>query len=286
MTIDQYIRDPAPAPSLSASIAHLLLSKSPRHAWLAHPRLNPQWAPEEVAHMELGTIAHAILLEGDHSRISVIDAPDWRTNDARAARDDARARGKLPILQIKMLAVERMVEAARKAMEAAPEIRDATRVDAGKPEQTIVWQDGDVWLRCRPDWLTNDGRLAIDYKTTGASAEPDAFGRGPLLSMGYDVQAGFGLRGVRATKKPRDCSFVFMVQETEPPYAVSFVGLSPEFEAFAAQKVKAAIAVWKFCVQTDTWPSYPSRVCWAEPPAWAVTRWSEAHAVSGTVDEL
>lgn len=283
MTLADYIRDPAPKPSLSASIAHILLSQSPRHAWLAHPRLNPQWTPEEAENMDLGTIAHAKLLEGDESRVVIVEAADWRTNLAKAARDDARALGKLPILRHKFAAVEEMVAAARKAISEAPEIAKAFA--EGAPEQTLVWQDGSVYCRCRPDWLTHDGRLAIDYKTTGASAEPDSWGRGPLLSMGYDIQAGFGLRGIKALHKPRGCSFVFMVQETEPPYAVSFVGLSPEFEAFADQKVRRAIEAWNFCLETDTWPSYPSRICWADPPAWAVTRWEETH-VGGGIEEL
>jgi len=283
-TLAEYVADPAPAPSLSASIAHLLLSRSPRHAWLAHPRLNPQWAPEEAENMDIGTIAHAMLLEGDKSRVVVIDAPDWRTNLAKAGRDAAREIGKLPILRHKMEGVEAMVEAARKAIKNAPEIAKAFA--DGKPEQTLVWQDGEVYCRCRPDWLTDDGRLAIDYKTTQASAEPDAWGRGPMLSVGYDVQAGFGLRGIKALRKPRDCSFVFMVQEVEPPYAVSFVGLSPIFEDFVDRKVGAALEVWKFCLQTDTWPSYPSRIAWADPPPWALTRWEEKHAVGGGVEDL
>ncbi|HEY4658430.1 MAG TPA: hypothetical protein VIH11_02865, partial [Gemmatimonadaceae bacterium] len=79
-----------------------------------------------------------------------------------------------------------------------------------------------------------------------------------------------------------DASFVFMVQETDPPYAVSFVGLSPEWEAFADQKLRHALALWRHCVETDRWPSYPSRVCWAEPPAWAVTQFVARVPVLGS----
>src|SRR5262245_50563917 len=60
----EYLADPCPAPSLSASIAHILLSQSPRHAWEAHPRLNPHYEPEEAEAFDLGTAAHAYLLEG------------------------------------------------------------------------------------------------------------------------------------------------------------------------------------------------------------------------------
>ena len=35
LSLEEYIRDPAPTPSLSASIAHLLLTRSAAHAQLA-----------------------------------------------------------------------------------------------------------------------------------------------------------------------------------------------------------------------------------------------------------
>src|SRR3990167_3196210 len=91
MTLHEYIRDPAPEPSLSASVAHLLLTRSARHAWLAHPRLNPAWAPEATEQTDLGTLEHALLLEQDDSRLVVVEADDWRAKAARLARDEARA---------------------------------------------------------------------------------------------------------------------------------------------------------------------------------------------------
>lgn len=279
MTIQEYVRDPAPSPSLSASVAHLLLTKSPRHAWLAHPRLNPHWEPESTAQQDFGTIAHALLLESDASRIVVVNEKDWRKDVAKAARDTARAEGKLPILRDDLAIVEAMVHAAKAKTRETPEIH-AAFLD-GTPEQTIIWREGDLHCRCRPDWQTNDHRLLIDYKTTTASAEPDAWSRGQMLSMGYDLQAAFGLRAVRSLYKPRDASFVFMVQETDPPYAVSFVGLHPEFEDFANRRMMTALEEWGHCLQTDTWPGYPSRVSWVMPPPWAVTQWDEKHAIEG-----
>ena len=285
MTLDEYIRDPAPAPSLSASIAHKLLTRSARHAWLAHPRLNPTWLPDEpTPESDLGTAIHAMLLEDNHSRISVVEAPDWRKRDAQLARDDARACGLVPLLVHRYQEARVVVEAAKRAITNAPEIKKA--FDGGLIERTMMWDEDGYWSRCRPDLVTADYRLAIDLKTTSGSAEPEAWTRGQLLMMGYDVQGAFGLRALRMLHKPRDCSFVFMVVETEPPYAVSFIGLSPEFEAFAESKRASAFERWKFYMSTDTWPSYPSRIAWAEPPPWAVTRWDEKRLVGGGVEDL
>lgn len=42
-----YHADPCAAPSLSSSIAKVLLFKSPLHARYCHPKLNPQHQSEE-----------------------------------------------------------------------------------------------------------------------------------------------------------------------------------------------------------------------------------------------
>ena len=42
---DAYHADPCPGPSLSSSVAKLMLDRSPLHAWHAHPRLNPNFEP-------------------------------------------------------------------------------------------------------------------------------------------------------------------------------------------------------------------------------------------------
>jgi hypothetical protein len=273
-----YVRDPAPTPSLSASLAHTLLSRSPRHAFYESPRLNPEWQPDDSEAADLGTIVHAVLLEEDRSRIVVVDAPDWRSKDSRAARDAARQAGKLPVLRDRMVDVENCVAAARQAI-AKSELAEVFAAGA-KPEVSLFWQEDDIWCRARPDWLSDDRRVALDVKTTSGSAEPNAWARGPLLANGYDLQGAHALRGISALEHPRGVSFVFVVVETHPPYGVSFVGLSPAFLAFAEAKLASARAIWRECVQTNRWPSYPMRVCWAEPPAWVTMQWEERQAAA------
>ncbi|MCZ7538275.1 MAG: PD-(D/E)XK nuclease-like domain-containing protein [Acidimicrobiia bacterium] len=72
----------------------------------------------------------------------------------------------------------------------------------GKPEQTIVWEDGGATCRARIDWLHTDGTAIDDYKTTSKSADPESFTR-TLFSMGYDVQAAFYLRGLEGDQRGR-----------------------------------------------------------------------------------
>src|SRR6266446_5889204 len=71
-------------------------------------------------------------------------------------------------------------------------------IQHGVPEQCLIWQERNgIWCRARPDWLRTDHRLVADYKTT-TNAAPDAWIRSQLFGLGYDIQAAFYLRGLRA----------------------------------------------------------------------------------------
>jgi hypothetical protein len=272
MTAEQYHSDPAPTPSLSSSIARLLITASPRHAWCAHPKLNPGFQSEDdETKFDLGTAAHAYLLEGaDH--FTVIDAPDWRTKAAKEARDVARKAGRLPLLRERWADVVGMAEAARDQLAAYQE--SPRPFTGGAAEQTLLWQEGGIWCRARLDWLHEGHRVIDDLKSTGGSAHPDVWIRNHLFSTGFDVQAAFYLRGLKAVTGQR-ATFRFVVIEDTPPYALSVVALGPEALELAERKVAHAIEVWRHCVETNTWPAYPARTCFAEVPAWESARWLE-----------
>ena len=265
--LTDYIADPAPEPSLSASIASVLIGQSPLHAFVQHPRLNPGGLREESTKADIGTIAHGMLLENDESRIVIIDADDWRTKAAKEARDAAYEAGKVPMLAKQERPIRKMVEEARKAIQNS-ELAEAWA--NGKAEQTLVWKEGEIWLRSRPDFLTNAHDLIIDYKTTTGSAEPNSWMR-TALGNGNDLQAVLGLRGLRKLTGAKCPQFVFMVQEQDAPYAVSFVGLDPVFLEMSEHKLERAIQLWSDCTLTNAWPGYPSRICWMSPPAWVYT---------------
>src|SRR5690606_29585641 len=111
MDADTYYADPCPEPSLSQSIAHVLLAKSPLHAWLQHPRLGGK-ARAATKAMDEGSLVHALLL-GQDDQIVEVDADSWRTNAAKEQRDAARAEGKIPVLAGELDDVRTAVNAIR-----------------------------------------------------------------------------------------------------------------------------------------------------------------------------
>jgi hypothetical protein len=216
-----YHDDPCEQPSLSASIAAILCTQTPAHAWVAHPRLNPHFERHEEQKFDVGTAAHSLLLEGE-SAVRVVYADDWRTKEAKELRDEARAHNQIPLLEKHWAAVQAMAAAVRTQLE---------RVDAvpplftdGKPEQTLVWEEAGVTCRARLDWLRDDYQAADDLKTTSRTANPEQWARS-LFGSGRDVQAAFYRRGIRAVTGV-DADFRYCIVETYPPFALSVVSLA------------------------------------------------------------
>lgn len=269
ISFEEYLKDPCPEPSLTRSTIKALINDTPRKAFLQHPRLNPQHEEKPSEKFDIGTAAHAFFLEGEDV-VKVIDAADWRTNKAKEERDAARETGKVPLLVGQYLEVLAMVGEANAAL-FEWEGREIL-LASGDSEQTYIWQERNgVWCRVRPDWISKDRTLAIDYKSTSMSANPHTLSR-RISEMGYDIQESFYRRGIAAIEgtPPR---FVFLFQETESPYLCSFVDLSSEFSDMGDQKVNYGIDLWKKCVSTGQWPGYPLRTCCVDAPPWALASW-------------
>lgn len=259
-------------PTLSNSVAKVLIASSPAHARAQHPRLNPQLERKDEKKFDLGTAAHALLLEGRDDAIAVVDADDWRTNAAKAARAEAYLEGRTPLLAKHWDEVQAMVAAAR------AQLRCFTPMpfSDGKAERTLVWDEDGVLCRARIDWLRDDLAGIDDYKTTGASAAPEAWGK-TMFGFGGDMQVAFYTRGLRALTG-RQPTFRFIVQELAAPYAVGVFSLSPDALAIADAKVEYAIHTWRQCMKTNVWPAYPEQVCYLPAPPWAEMQWLDRAA--------
>jgi hypothetical protein len=274
VSADAYHADQvADVPTLSASIAKILLAESPAHAWAAHPHLNPDYVPVHKPEFDIGTAVHRLFLEPkEESKIVVVLADSWRTKAAQEQRDEARDLGYLPLLEKDMIAVEHMVEQLRLRVadiEAEPPIFGGP----GFAEQTLVWNEDGVACRSRIDWMHQDYTAIDDLKTTSVSANPQKWAR-QLYSMNYDVQAQFYERAVTAlaaTQSPRFVTPVYRLAiiEKQPPYALTVMQLSPAGRVLANAKVDRALLLWKRCLESGVWPGYPQTVATAEPPAWA-----------------
>lgn len=266
-----YHADPCPAPSMSAHDAQTILTRSPRHAWHAHPRLNPEReADEPTSQQEEGLALHALILE-QRDMVDPVDAEDWRKGVARDARQAIRAAGRIPILRHRWDELLASAMALRVAL-SKHELGDFI-ARPGAAEQTMLWQEeteaGPLWCRSRVDWLCHDMPVLIDLKTTEGSADPEAWSR-TALRDGLPLRVVHYLRGARAVGLPRahHARYLLVVMERSAPFGVSVLELSPALLAMGEEQHEAARNLWAACLRDGDWPSYPGMVATVEAPGW------------------
>ena len=273
----EYHGDPCPAPSLSSSVTKILKQQTPGHAWWSHPRLNKSKALEveqsTKAQMAGSVLHHLILGQGKPYR--VLPFKDFRTNDAKAARDKALAENEVPVLEADMHAAEVTANTIRGRI-AKSSLADI--FSDGDAEVTGVWQeDNGVWCRMRLDWLPASalagGHIVVpDLKTTGQSAHPAEWQRS-LFDFGGDIQAAFYERGLRKLiPNVRSVEFPFVVIEQEKPNAMSLCKVGNEALEHAHDTVALAIQTWGELLKKGTnlehWPFYDDEVVALDAPIW------------------
>jgi hypothetical protein len=270
MSLEDYLADPAPEPSLNHSSAVPLLHQSAQHAAYAHPKLNPEGITRVTNdHFDLGTVVHELVLEGE-DRIWEVQAPDWKTKAAKQQREEARAAGMIPLLTGQIGRARAMAAAITRQVDAFP---DPVPLRNGLAERVVIWREGAIWCRARIDFLHTDFQTIDDLKTSGESAHPADWSRS-LFDKGLDLQVAFHCRGVQQITGVRP-DFRFLVVEDEPPYALSLIGLAPEALDFAEHRMLTAIELWARGLRTGEWPGYARRPAYADVPPFVQTRWTD-----------
>lgn len=260
--------------AFSAGLAHTILTRSPLHAWIESP-WNPDRKQDNNKASDIGSIAHDVLLEGGTGLIERVDPndypaektgniPDGWTNKAiRAARDSARAAGKIPLFPEDVDAVTAMVGEAKEFV-ARSEL--AGIFDNGAPELTAVWDDDGLLCKARPDWSSGDNSVWLHVKTTKRSVHPIPFER-LCINMGYDISLMFYARAI----KPEPRQFILAIEQDEP-YACKLFALTPAQMAISAARVQRAMQTWAACIRADRFPAYSGEVHYIEPSPWQLAQ--------------
>lgn len=267
-TADEYHADATgdPRPSLSASCATTIVTRSPFHAYVEHPRLGA-FKRTSTDRQDLGSLIHRLVL-GNGADVVGVDADDWRTKAAKEEREAIRAAGKIPVLLGKLQAAEEMVEAIRCQLDGFGISLD------GQSEGAAVWEEesshGPVLCRGMMDHLIIDEGRIYDLKTTEC-AHPSAIQR-CMVSRGSDIQFAAYTSAVRALRPElagRE-DFVFIYVETEYPYAMTPVRPNGAMREMGAARWRRAVETWGSCLMRDTWPGYATAILDIEPPGWAL----------------
>lgn len=274
MAAADYFADPCPEPSLTQSIAKVLIERSPAHARAQHPRLRARVeddAPPEPysAAKAIGDAAHRLMIgRGKVLGVGHFDA--WTTKEAKKYKADALAAGWTPILEKHFQRAETLVESARAQIDAAG-WKAAFRLGDG--EVVIAWQEDGLWFRSMIDWLS-DTRNVFDYKTTGLSVAPHAIPK-LMVDAGWDVQAAFIERGLDVLDPDGRGKriFRFIAQENEEPFALTPVELTEAVLTMGRKKVQFAVDRWRASMTSGEWPAYPSEICRPAYPGYREAQW-------------
>ena len=265
-----YFADPCPVPSLSQSLAKILINQSPRHAFIAHPRLNPDFEVNEATKFDLGNVAHKISL-GRGKEFEIVPFDDWRKKDAQAAREAAAAVGKIAVLQRQH---DQAVEMAEELQAQLIGHEDADAFTSGDAEVMICWEEDGIWFRSLIDWLHYDQRTVDDLKTSGMSMAPHLLGY-RAEAAGWHIQAAFIERGLDVLD-PEGAGrrkFRFIGQETAKPYAISVAHLDEYWLTMGRKQVATAINIWRGCIESGKWPAYMPRAIVPVFPGYKEKQW-------------
>jgi hypothetical protein len=273
MSAKDYFADPCrPEASLTQSIAKILNERSPAHAWLQHPALNPYYREDDEGYDKakaIGNAAHKLMI-GRGKEVCIIEADNFRTKDAQATRDQAAADGYVPILAKHHKAARDLVTAMRGQL-------DLTGcLDAfykGHGEVVIIWQEDGLWFRSMIDWMVSPREL-YDLKTSGRSAAPHAIP--PIMvEAGWDVQAAMQERGLDILDPEGRGRriFRFVAVENEPPFALTVHELSESVMTMGRKKLQHAVDIWRRCLEDGEWPAYPPMIHVPEYPGFKEAQW-------------
>lgn len=268
----EYLADSASeCPTLSSSIAHTLVTRSARHAWLEHPRLGGKKGKSTAA-MDEGSILHRLIL-GKGAEFELVNAPDYRSGWAREIRDEIRAQGRIPILTQDFERLGFIADRVRKRCD-----EEGFGLD-GESELPIEFhekgENGPVLCRAMIDHVRRKVPVLLDLKKV-ATAHPQDLER-RIVDYGYDIQAA-AYSSAYEKLYPQVAGrsdFVFLFCETdEEPFEVVPARLDPAFREIGRQRWLRAVQMWEQLLASGSWPwpGYSDGAVTLIPPNWVLQR--------------
>lgn len=252
----------------AVSKSHLdQVARSPLHYWARY--LDPNRVEQEpTPAMAIGSAVHTHILELDQWDSRYVTAPEGIDRRTKAGKEawaafEAEAASRTVISKPDAELVQRMGQAVYAHPAAAFLLQRP-----GQAEQTYLWTDEATGLecKCRPDWMTNDGQLIVDLKTT-EDASPAGF-RKSVANFRYHVQAAWYLDGIERATGCRPEQFIFVVVEKRAPHCCAVYAASAEMVAAGALTAEADLARLALCKESGEWPGYSNQIEVIDLPPW------------------
>jgi exodeoxyribonuclease VIII len=239
--------------AISASGLKLFM-RSPAHyyaAYLDPNRIERQPTPA----MRLGTATHCAILEPERFSAEYIALPeglDRRTKEGKQAYADLLATGAELLTSDDMSLVVNMACAFRDNATSRA-LFDRKHV----VEQSIFAEVNGVACKCRPDFMTADGLMVMDVKTT-SDASPESFGKS-AWSLGYHIQAAFYRRVIQSATGITP-EFIFGCVESDRPYLTAYYTVPQYLLDYADGVIDALLEQYAECLRSGIWHGYIAEI--------------------------
>jgi hypothetical protein len=275
VSVEDYYADRLPLdipPTLSASVAKVLVSQTPAHARLLHAKLR---TPEESADREddttvaktKGTLIHRLVL-GAGGDLVEIDYPSYSKKDAQQQRDRALDEHKIPVLKHVLREMRKSAEMILLRLRS-----EGIELD-GESEVPMVWRetalDGTVvYCRGLVDHIWLGESHIMDLKTI-QSADQDSCEKS-IASYDYDIQSAAYSSGLKALQPDMDPTFDFAFCEVEAPNSVTVGTLDGLLQHEGEKAWAIAVNRWAKALATKEFhASYVTGRARFEHKAWKI----------------
>lgn len=275
----EYHADPF-GPSLSASIARILISESPRHAWLAHPKLGGK-GRKATRRMDRGSMLHDLCLGGQldvHVMTATYDVKhktkagelvtDFRTKAAQDERDAAGEAGKVVMFEhqassLKVFANDVVESLGDRGIYCADP-------EAVCNEMSCFFETEGIQCKARIDnW---NPCMITDLKFL-ESANPKKLAS-VIYNFGYDIEMAAHIEAVETCRPELAGRVTAQLACVESAGLITIVPISGEWLELGRARWGTAKAIWKECLSRNRWPGYESGAT-VLPTPWMLTALDE-----------
>jgi len=254
--------------TIAALSSHRLMAmrSSPRHAQVFRERM-------DTDALRLGSMAHLAVLEPEKFHERVVISPKFD----RRFKDQKEAAKLFEVQNIGKEIVDRQmfdtISAIHESLADHPAASKLLKLCQNR-EHSLVWNDrAGTLCKARPDLYSLEHGICCDLKTIKhGGGNPEEFIRNSVTSgRFYHWQAAFYLRGFMHLEMPIT-TWIWIVVETEEPYAVSCVKASQDILEYGRQEITPHIEEYAECARTGNWPAYSDRIEEPATPQWILDR--------------
>lgn len=243
-----------PTEALSQSGIKTLLQETP------FDFKNP--SEKKSAEMDFGAIVHTMAL-GKGALFSVSPYDDYRTNIAKAWRDETIAEGRIPIKADKFADADKIASVIRSRV---------VQLLDGEPYETEVpffWLEGETWCRGMADIWCESKLTAIDPKITGRVGK---MARAHIVNQGWDIQAAWYRRGLEKIlpQHAGRIRFVNLLVKPDAPFTSRAIMLNEAFRQSAEAECERGLRIFQRCMATGEWPGYGDEIELLDAPSWTL----------------